>query len=251
MRIISVCLLLVSFSAVHAADFTPIAADATVDQVLDALKSRGDTLKGFSADVNLTETDQATGDATGHSGKLVFQQLNKDDGRIRVTFTQRSEGDKIFDENHQYTLTDGWLTDRDYKKNNEVRRQVVRPGEKIDLLKLGEGPFPLPIGQDKEQVHQQFDVSLVAGAKDDPPQSVHVLLKPKPGTDLARKYAQIDVFVDRPTGMPTRIITQDVSGERVQTTLLTNLKLDTQLSDADFALPDVQGWDQTVEPYRQ
>jgi outer membrane lipoprotein-sorting protein len=251
MRMMAILWLALACATLHAADFAPIPPDPSVDQVLDALKTRGDNLKGFTADVNLTESDQATGDSTGHLGSLVFQQLGKGDGRIRVTFKQRTEGDKVFDEDHQYTLADGWLVDRDAIKKNEVRRQVVKPGEKIDLLKLGEGPFPLPIGQDKEQVHAQFDVSLIAGAKDDPAQSVHLLLKPKPGTDLARKYAQVDVWVDRPTGMPVRIVTQDVSGERVQTTLLTNVKLDVQLNDTDFALPPVTGWDQTEEPYRQ
>jgi outer membrane lipoprotein-sorting protein len=237
--------------AARAADFTAIAPDATVDQVLDALKVRGDTLKSFSADVNLTTADQATGDTSGQEGAINFQQRDPRNGRIRVSFKQRTEGDRQIAENRQYTLSDGWLVDRDFDKHVEVRRQVVRPGEKIDLLKLGEGPFPLPIGQDKDQVHQQFDVSLVAPAKDDPPQSIHLLLKPKPDTDLARRYVQIDVAVDRQTGMPVRIITQDVSGERVQTTQLTNIRMDVPMGDTDFALPPVQGWDQTEEPYKQ
>ena len=30
---------------------------------------------------------------------------------------------------------------------------MLKPGEKLNLLKLGEGPFPLPIGQKKEDVY--------------------------------------------------------------------------------------------------
>jgi outer membrane lipoprotein-sorting protein len=140
--------------------------------------------------------------------------------------------------------------DRDYLKKNEVRRQVVKPGEKINLLKLGEGPFPLPIGQTKEEVHQQFDVSLVPTAKDDPPQTVHLLLKPKALTDLARKFTQIDVYVDRQNSMPVQIVTLDADGQRTQTTVIDHLRLNAGLSDADFALPKVEGWDQTEEPYQ-
>jgi hypothetical protein len=42
---------------------------------------------------------------------------------------------------------------------------VLRPGEKVNLLKLGEGPFPLPIGQKRDDVKRQFDVTLAKPEK--------------------------------------------------------------------------------------
>jgi outer membrane lipoprotein-sorting protein len=249
MRIaLALCLLLCT--AAKADSFQPIPADAQADQVLDALKMRGDTLKDFSGDVTLTTTDQTTADSTAQVGNVLFQQLGDGDGRIRVHFTQHVEGDKYTKEDHEFTLADGWLVDRDYLKKNEVRRQVVRPGQKINLLKLGEGPFPLPIGQSREEVRRQFDVSLIAPAKDDPAGTVHLLLKPNPLTDLARKYSQIDVYVDRQNGMPTQIVTLDNDAQRMQSTVISNLHMNSGLKDADFSLPQVDGWDQTVEPFR-
>jgi len=221
-----------------------------VDQVLAALQTRGDTLHDLSADVALTVTDQTTATSDSESGTILLQQSGGGDGRVRIHFMQRTEGNKIFDEDHEFTLADGWLVDRDFKKKHEDRKQVVRPGDKVNLFQLGDGPFPLPIGQKPQVVRNGFDVSLVAAQKDDPPDSVHLLLKPKPQTDLASKFAQIDVWTDRQMGMPVRIVTVDSDGQRSRTADLTNIKLDAHLTDADFSLPNEPGWDQVVEPFR-
>ena len=136
-----------------------------------------------------------------------------------------------------------------------VRQQVLKPGEKLDLLKLGEGPFPLPIGQKKEAVHEQFDVKKIAPSKDDPKDvaTVHVQLAPKPGTQFERKFETIDVWVDAKTHMPARIDT--AQGETVRSTLLTNFKVNPEppLRDADFTLPaiDKAKWDLHEEPFSE
>src|SRR5208282_426281 len=101
---------------------------------------------------------------------------------IRVAFTQRQLGGKIFDAAHQYTLDNGILDDRDYLKKHENRTQVLKPGQKLDLFKLGEGPFPLPLGQKREDVLKLFDVAKVDLAPGDPAGTVHLCLTPKDGT---------------------------------------------------------------------
>jgi len=235
-----------------APEFKPIAPDATVDQILDALKARGDSLKDFSADIKLTVVDQTTADSTADSGKFLFQKLADGDARFRVTFTERNDGSKAIGERHEYEMSDGWLKERDYSKRVETDRQVVKPGEKINLLKLGQGPFPLPVGQDKEDVKRDFDVTLIASSKDDPAGTTHLQLKPKDGTDMGRRFAMLDVYVERKSGMPVRIVTLDNAKERLQTTELTNVKLNGGASDGDFNLEkiDPSTWDVTSEPYR-
>src|SRR3954452_11354765 len=128
------------------------------------------------------------------TGQVWYQQRGPGDARMRVTFDQKSDsaGKKITPERIEYLLDKGWLTDRDYQKRIEVRRQVLRPGEKINLLKLGEGPFPLPIGQKKEDVKKLFDVTRVKPAADDPPGTVHLTLKPVKGSQFAKKFKAID-----------------------------------------------------------
>jgi outer membrane lipoprotein-sorting protein len=250
MKTATLIVLLALCSAAPADTFTPIPADATVDQVLDGLRTRGDTLKCLSADVSLAHTDQTTATTDTESGKILLQQRAGGTSRVRVAFNQRTEDQKYFAEDHEFTLADGWLVDRDGIRKHEDRRQVVRPGEQINLFQLGDGPFPLPIGQKKEDVLRDFDVKLVPVQKDDAPDWVHLTLKPKPETKLARKFAQIDVYVNRQTGMPERIVTLDAGGQATRTADLTHVNLDVQLSDSDFALPPLgPGWDQVEEPF--
>src|SRR3954471_20349082 len=68
------------------AELTP---QSPVDDVLDALDARGQSLKSFTADVKLSETDSATGDETTRSGKVGYQAYNNGSARIRVTFDTR------------------------------------------------------------------------------------------------------------------------------------------------------------------
>jgi outer membrane lipoprotein-sorting protein len=231
----------------------PAGQDASVEPVLDALDARGRSLNQFVADVTLTETDEATQVESQRSGRVWYHKRQGND-RIRVTFDQKAEGRFNKPEKLEYLLDGGWLVDRDYKRAIEVKRQVLRPGEKINLLKLGEGPFPLPIGQPKEDVHREFIVTKGDPTMEGPKGASHIALKPREGTRLAKKFAQIDVWVDPQTQMPVRIEALDANETTRRTTELRNIKVNPEppLGDQDFALPkvDESKWELHTEPYQ-
>jgi outer membrane lipoprotein-sorting protein len=231
----------------------PLDAAASLDQVLDALHDIGKDLKDFSADVKLTETDNSTQLSSTRSGKAVYQLKGEGDARLRVTFDKRNDGDVIREEKIEYVLDKGWLVDRDYRKKIEVNRQVLRPGEKVNLLKLGEGPFPLPIGQDKENVLKLFDVKKIDDIGDGPKDSIRLELKPKAGTQFAKKFSRIEVWVDRKTRMPVRIDTLDANETTLRSTELSNIKVNVGLKDDDFALPKIDDneWSRHDEPFSE
>jgi outer membrane lipoprotein-sorting protein len=244
------------FSAVLAISATSepaeLSGSSSVDQILDALDARGGNLSDFSASVKLSDANNATGDETISSGKLLFQRKPDNDARIRITFDKKQLGDKIFDQNHTYSLDAGWLVERDYDKRREIRQEVLKPGEKLDLFTLGKGPFPLPIGQKKEDVENIFDVVKVDADKDDPANSLHLRLTPKAGTRYAHDFNVVDIWVDLAMAMPVRIQTLDANQTTVKTTDFSDVKLNTGLTDKDFQEPPLPaGWDQTIEPYDQ
>lgn len=227
-----------------------LTASSSIDDILDALDARGKSLHDFSASVSLSSVQNDIGSATAETGKVYYQRKPGGDARIRVDFDRFDDGKTVAPQHHQYTLDNGWLTERNYDKQREVRRQVLKPGEKMDPLKLGEGPFPLPIGQDKREVQQMFTVAKIAPAGDDPPGTVHLQLTPKPDSTF-RKFAAIDVWVDTATEMPRRIQTQENGSPVSKVTDLTDVKINTGLADKDFALPDLPGgWESTSESYR-
>jgi outer membrane lipoprotein-sorting protein len=252
MKSIAFALLLLVFVAPVSRAEIQIAPDANLDTILDALNARGQNLKDFTADVKLTTVSERTGESKAQTGTVVFQELGNGNSRIKVSFDKRQlENGATQQYKQDYLLQDGWLTDRDYSKKLEVRRQVLRPGQKMNMLKLGEGPFPLPIGQDKADVKKQFEATKVAPTAEDPKDTVHVKLVPKPGSQFEKRFRQIDVFVDTKTAMPARIDTSE-KPDTARTTELTNIKLNTGVGNHQFGLPNIdneQGWNRREEPF--
>jgi outer membrane lipoprotein-sorting protein len=122
----------------------------------------------------------------------------------------------------------------------------------MNLLKLGEGPFPLPLGQDKADVKKMFEVvKLASGGNEDPPGTIHAQLKPKDGTQFQTKFKFIDVWIDPASRMPVKIETSDTNEVAKRTTELKNIHVNTKLTDEDFKLPpiDEKGWDIHEQPF--
>ena len=217
-----------------------ISPDSPVDDILDALDRRGDELKDFTANVSLTDTDTAVGNETKMSGKMWMQRIGADDARLRVNFDRRQANEEQPRADRQeFMLAGGMLTERMYTDRKEIRRQVLQPGQKMNLLKLGEGPFPLPLGQDKADVHKMFDVKKFPRADDDPAGTIHVQLVPKKGSQFEDRFATIDFWVDPQSRMPVRIVTQDPNGTTERTTELKDVKVNANLTEKDFQLEPI------------
>lgn len=226
--------------------------DSSLDQILDALHEVGKDLRSFSANVTLRETDLISQDSSSRSGMAVYQKQDEGNARFRVTFLKRIQDNLSQDQRIEYLLENGILIDRNYQRKLEVRQQVTRPGEKVNLLKLGEGPFPLPIGQSREDVQKLFEVSKVEPAKEDLPSTVHVRLVPKPNTQFHRKFKSIDAWVDLSSNMPVRIDTVDANETMKRGTDLSDLRLNVALTDDHFKLPDVPGdWQRREEAFAE
>lgn len=227
-------------------------ADSSVDQILDVLDARGKDFKTFTADVKLAETTTDFGDTLTRSGKVWYQDLGNGNARIRVSFDTVDRDGKQSKEKQEYLLADGKLINRNYVSSSQDTRQVVRPDQKINLLKLGEGPFPLPIGQPKEEVHKEFDVKKIDPAKNDPPNTVHIQLVPHPDTRFAKDFKTIDAWVDTKTHMPVRIATRDANETTDRVTDLSNVQINPPLKDSDFDLEkiDLSKWNVTEEAYQ-
>jgi hypothetical protein len=228
-------------------------ADAPVDHLLDALHRRGEDLRDFQADVSLTEESPDLGIAGTRHGRVWYQDRPDDQPRIRVTFDRKQDRGVMIEERIEYLLEERWLVERDYRRRTEVNRQVLRPGERVDLLKLGEGPFPLPIGQPKEEVKRMFEVEKLPVSPGDPEGTTKVRLSPRPGTQFERNFNTIDVSIDLQNHMPVRIETVDPNQASIRTTDLSNIQVNVGLGDEQFRLPpiDERQWDRHDVPFEQ
>ncbi len=227
--------------------------DSTADDVLHALHDSGSSIKSFSAEVKLDEFDNGTGAETNRFGKVWFAIKPTGDPVMHIVFDQKQVGDrgKVPDK-VEYLLDDGWLTDRTDATKTESRIQLVPKGQKVNLFQLGKSPFPMPIGQDPDEIQKQFDVSKLAAAKDDPAGTIHLLLKPKPGSQMANRFSSVDIWTDLKTKMPVRIQTLDQKQVRERTADLTKMQVNTPLNQEDISLPGLpRDWRSSDTPLKQ
>jgi outer membrane lipoprotein-sorting protein len=223
--------------------------NSKVDDVLDALQKSGKDVKSFSSDVTDTEDDQVQGTEVIRYGKVWFQTLPNGDHTLHLILDRKQVGKKLIPEKIEYLLDGGWVTIRNYDKKNETRIQLVPAGQKLDLFQLGKGPFPLPIGQDKKDVHSQFDVTIQPLDKDDPKETIHLMLIPKPANPLSDNFFSIEVWVDPSTNMPVQIMTENKQKVQLKTWNLLNLKINPALNANDLTLPALEkGWDSVEKP---
>lgn len=225
-------------------------AESSVERILDALDASGKRMQSLASDVTLAETDTELGNETKRLGKLALKR-HENETTVRVTFTEYQSGKTISNkpaDKQEYLLDGAFLTRRDYRSRKQTRTQIRRPDEKLDLLKLGQGPFPLPVGQPREDVLKEFDVLKIAAAAEDLPKTVHVRLVPKPQTKLARRFRTIDVWVGRDDCFPHRIETVDGNETQTITTTLSNLRLNDDVKADELRLEPIgDDWAQIDE----
>ena len=95
-----------------------------------------------------------------------------------------------------------------------------------------------------------FQVDKIDPDPSDPPQTVHLRLTPKDGTQFAKQFKTIDIWVDTATAMPRRIQTIDINQTTMRTTDLTDVKINGDITDKDFVQPPMPPNSDVVEgPY--
>lgn len=144
----------------------------TADDLLRALETAGRDIRRMTADLRYVKTFEIQGDTQRRDGRLVFLSEPREDGetpdrRFAITFGRLEVGGRIQDIDTDYLeryVFDGeWLAEVRPLEKQFVRRQVVAPGDDWDPLRLGEGPFPIPIQQKREDILERFDAELLPG----------------------------------------------------------------------------------------
>lgn len=137
----------------------------TPDEVLRALELSDQGLTTFQASVRYDQVFELQGDRQIRDGTLSFEAPPAKPRRFGVRFTRFRVGDVIYDEDLSLTFDGRWLYEKSVSKKQFITREIVAQHEQIDPLRLGQGPFPLPIGQKRDDILARFDVELL-GATD-------------------------------------------------------------------------------------
>ena len=229
-----------------------------VDELLSGLHKAGTDLANLSANVNLMEIDLDTGDAPERVGNIALRR-DADQTTFRVAFTgvktnaNGPDGKPLYrPEMIVYLLRGDELIDRNYATKSEVVRKLPPEQAGRDVLALGEGPFPLPIGQSPESVRRDFEVSEVDPsvpeqnelAEEAVEGTRRLRLVPREGSPLSKDFTFVEIDVDPATGLPAKVISLNKAGNEAKVTRLDNLKVNADLPAEAFELEkiDMAGW---------
>ncbi|MGQ0628718.1 MAG: LolA family protein [Phycisphaerales bacterium] len=238
-------------------------------ELLGALESADRDLTTLFADMEYVKTlsDLQGGDQQVHRGKLRYfvrapvstNASTPVPGTVKprrgfaVTFERMIAGGREDTEHRDFIFDGEWYVERDLKNKQFVKRRVVGPGEQADPLRIGEGPFPVPIGQARADILARFDATLVPAIeavgeeelKRFPKltETYQLKLVPKPGTIEAKSFAELRLWY-RTSDLLPRLARATAPDGSVTDVRLINLKRNQPFDPALISIdrPTEPGW---------
>jgi len=240
-----------------APDIVPV--DDELDALLDQLETSAQDLRTFTADITYRKFDDLLSRRETRTGRIIYQSQPVEDApgaflrKFAIIFDARIVNSRRHELHKHYIFDGRWLAEIDHENQIFIAREIVPPGETLDPLKLGEGPFPLPIGQQKEEVLKRFVVE-----KADPPiggllggleNVIGIVLVPRVGTPQAEEFRRVEVYYDRDALLPVGVEAVETGGN-TKTVRLKNLQRNPQLTDeqrAAVTMPELDPSEWTIE----
>lgn len=234
-----------------------------VDTVLDRIERADGDLRDLQAKIKysvaqlLKASPSDPDEVENYFGTIKFLK-RPETTQFYIHFEKWNDGALWMTDPQQWYIFDGeWLTTAKENGRTIEREQIVRPGEKTDLFKLGRGPFPLPFGQSKADMLEHFDIRLVSPSGDDPQVTDHLICEAKPNSKVAERFERIELFVSNDAaspslGLPVKIVAYKADGQTRETVTFERIKKNKGLKlKRDFSLPPLtRKWEVSERPLR-
>ncbi len=233
-----------------AAPAVATSGNAAVDSILDRLEAKGQAIKGISTNVTYNDVRfEPVEEKIVKKGELLFLRGNPS-SKFLIRFDETIAGG-VKRPKPEYYLFDGrWMTERNDATKQIIRREVVREGQSIDPFKLKKGPFPLPFGQRRADMIENFLITLLPPRPDDPPNTDHLHCEPRPESEFAPEYRRVDMFIDKKLELPVRIEIERKSDDSVIDARFENLDPAAAPAESRFQIetPPGKDWNVDVQP---
>ncbi|MDH3582846.1 MAG: outer membrane lipoprotein carrier protein LolA [Phycisphaerae bacterium] len=236
-------------------------ADPQVIDWLDRLEARGKHIRSFEANITYKKENTLLASREIRMGDVAYLAAGPEaqpPARFAIRFRQLVVDDALRQDVRDFIFDGRWLVEKDHAKRLFLKREVVGPGQKFNPLQV-DGPFPLPLGQKRRDVLARFQVKLVEGETDQDPPPLHLRLTPRPNVPRVeghKRFKQIDLWFDRETLLPVRVVAQESAN--VQTTVKlagarTNHLSKTETADrfTTRAPAEGQNWRVEVTPWKK
>lgn len=215
---------------------------------LDRIEARAASLQTLLAKVRYDRREGLLGAEQRRFGTLVYHAGPP--AKFDVVFDRAIIDGTPRREEQRWTYDGRWLAERRPEDKVFVRRELAPEGETCDLLRMGDGPFALPLDLDRERTLQRFDVKLVPAAEGDPEDAVHLRLTPREGMKEEAGVEQVDLWYDRQTLLPRRATTLQDAEAGIETVVdLLEASTKAEVDEERFdTMPPRTGWEVQVVP---
>lgn len=229
-----------------------------VDVALQSIEDAGDDLHAFTAAVAYRKDDALLGSKELRVGTIVFDARDQKSTRLAVDFDTRIVNGRRRKESKRIIFDGSWLVECDDASKQFIKRQIVAPCDHADPMRLG-GPFPLPIGQKRDEVLKRFTVTLISDApdsfvvsKNDERSLIGLRLVPHERTTEALDWATIELWYDQAKWWPIGVVATEINGD-ARRIRLTGMKVYEQLPEQSASLLSIEepgeGWSVDVRPW--
>jgi hypothetical protein len=229
----------------------PATQPSDAEQWLDRIEQQARQTQTLHAKLRYDLIQGLLGDEQRRFGTLTYDAGPP--ARFAVHLDRLVADTALHREDRWYIYDGVWLAERLDKEKMFIRRQLAPQGQHADeLLDLGEGPFLLPLNLRKDKVLSRFDVTVVEVTEDDPPNTVHLLLIPKP--DVQSEQDQVQLWFDRDSLLPLQVRTiSDAESENESLVVLSDVELNVPSDAATFdtTAPTEPGWEVEIHPLEE
>lgn len=240
---------------------------ANASDLLGQLESSGKGLKTLQSSLRRTRffSELEGGDTHVWTGRLIYDASTQTPPpvqtlrRFRIDFDTVARGNVQNNAKTSWIFDGEWLTEIDHTAKQVHRRQIMPPGQRVDPLALGEGAFPLPIGQQRDKILERFDAELLPPEKfeyfqggklpDQLKETYQLRLIPKPGRDEGRRLAEARLWYRKGDLLPRMAWTSEPDGSRNEYYLWA-LKTNEVLAPDTFDFKPGAGWTVQVDAFK-
>lgn len=189
------------------------AVKSKVDIVLEALRKKVAELKSYEANIQYIFRQPLLESETQRRGVLYYKK-EPDRSKLRINFETIKQDDEEEEKYVEHFIFDGvWLVEIDYQLAQANFYQKAPEDEPINALDLAGEQLPIIGFSNIEKLQEQFDITLVQSDSKDCNEVNHLHLKTKSQSTYKDRYRNIDIWIDKITGLPKRIVAKTPTDE--------------------------------------
>lgn len=250
----------------------PAAVAPEVDAVLTKLENADRGIDTMQAKIRYIKNFPKVEGGGQHSryGTIAFSRKELKQGAAKGKFVRRFavlfdslvlDGTRQRQEKREFVFDGAVLIEKRHDLKEYERYIVANPGDEADPLRIGEGPFPVPIGQRKADLLARFDVTIAPALESSPESSklreqlaacTQLKLIPKPATRQAKDFSEIRLWYRNSDSLPIFAQTVNPDGSSSEV-FLVDVMVNGQVPEETFEtkLPNVEdGWKGKEEDIR-